>query len=298
MVIKMSQDIFAVIGGDFRSVIVANQLAERGNRVKVCGFDDKEMFHAPVLYCNETQEALQESNYIIFPLPCSVVGEQNIHTPLYNGVIPFAELLPQISENSLVLGGMISDEIKSQLSAKGVSCADYFAREEFAVKNAIPTAEGAIEIALRETPFTLHGASCLVTGYGRIAKMLAQRLRCFGARVSVCARRVSDLAWIDAEGCNAVEMKRLQESIHTYDVIFNTVPHKILTDNLLLFVKQDCLIIDLASKPGGVDFDAAQKNGLNVIWALSLPGKCAPLTAGSIICDTIMNIIREREEDR
>ena len=47
--------------------------------------------------------------------------------------------------------------------------------------------------------------------------------------------------------------------------------------------------------PTGVDFAAAQQSGLNVIWALSLPGKVAPRTAGNIIKDTILNMIHEME---
>ena len=46
---------------------------------------------------------------------------------------------------------------------------------------------------------------------------------------------------------------------------------------------------------GGVDFEAAKEAGVKVIWALSLPGKTAPITAGKIIKDTILNILNELE---
>jgi len=45
--------------------------------------------------------------------------------------------------------------------------------------------------------------------------------------------------------------------------------------------------------PTGVDFEVAQSLGINVIWALSLPGKVAPVTSGKIIKDTIINILTE-----
>ena len=51
--------------------------------------------------------------------------------------------------------------------------------------------------------------------------------------------------------------------------------------------------MDLASKPGGVDMEAASRLGVRVIWALSLPGKVAPVTAGKIIRDTIYHILNE-----
>ena len=293
----MNHDRFAVIGGDFRSVIAANRLAEAGYSVKAYGFNDQDAFHNSVLHPEDIAEALQDAAYVILPLPCTVRDGERINTPLYSGVLSCRELIEQLPQSALVLGGMIDHVLAANLEAKGIRFADYFAREEFTVRNAVPTAEGAIEIALRETPFTLHGAKCLITGYGRIAKLLARRLLGFRAEVTVSARRISDLAWIDADGCTAIETKKLKEHIHKFDVIFNTVPYKILNRDVLRSVRKDCLIIDLASKPGGVDFDAAQKFGLNVIWALSLPGKSAPLTAGKIVCDTIINIINEQEAE-
>ena len=68
----------------------------------------------------------------------------------------------------------------------------------------------------------------------------------------------------------------------------------IINGSMLRQLREDCLIIDLASKPGGVDFESAKRLGRNVIWALSLPGKTAPLTAGNIIRDTINNILNEQ----
>lgn len=294
----MEQKILTVVGGDFRSAVAANQLAKCGKTVRVFGFDDSKLFTEKVTVCKNIKEATEGVDFIILPLPCSADEGTNIHTPLYSGSVSFRELLQKLPKNCFVLGGMLHENIKKQLAEKEIFCADYFTREEFAVKNAVPTAEGAIEAALRETPFTLHDASCLITGFGRIAKLLTARLQGFGAKVSVCARKVSDLAWIEAIGCESIEMKQLKENLPRYDLVFNTVPHTILTEDLLHCVKDNCLLIDLASKPGGIDFETAQKLGLNVIWALSLPGKCAPLTAGKIICDTVLNMIKEQEEEK
>lgn len=69
----------------------------------------------------------------------------------------------------------------------------------------------------------------------------------------------------------------------------------ILDQEHLLALSDHALIIDLASNPGGVDFDAASAMGRRVIHALSLPGKVAPITAGDMIKDTICNILEEQE---
>ena len=159
--------------------------------------------------------------------------------------------------------------------------------------NTIPTAEGAIEIAIAETPITIHGSKSLVLGYGKIGKILAKDLFGLGAETFAMARKHADLAMIEGHGYEPLPLSSLKNRIHEFDIIFNTVPALILDDDILSNVRRDALVIDLASKPGGVDFDAAGRHGLKVIWALSLPGKIAPITSGAIIKDTIMNIISE-----
>lgn len=161
------------------------------------------------------------------------------------------------------------------------------------IPNAVPTAEGAIEIAIAETPFTIHGSKSLVLGYGKIGKILSKDLYGLGAQTYVEARKYADLAMIEGHGYEPLPLDNLKDHIHEFDIIFNTIPSLILDDEILAKVKKDALIIDLASKPGGIDFDAAKSYGLKVIWALSLPGKIAPVSSGAIIKDTIMNIIKE-----
>ena len=161
------------------------------------------------------------------------------------------------------------------------------------IPNAVPTAEGAIEIAIAETPFTIHGSKSLVLGYGKIGKILSKDLYALGAQTYVEARKYADLAMIEGHGYEPLPLDNLKDHIHDFDIIFNTIPSLILDDEILAKVKKDALIIDLASKPGGIDFDAAKSYGLKVIWALSLPGKIAPVSSGAIIKDTIMNIIKE-----
>jgi dipicolinate synthase subunit A len=173
--------------------------------------------------------------------------------------------------------------------------ADYFAREELAVKNAVPTAEGAIQIAMEELPTTLQDTRVLVIGFGRLGKMLAQRLRGLGAQVTVSARSYADLAWIEALGFQAERTDELEGWLCNYGLIINTVPALVLGEAALEDVSPDCLLLDLASRPGGIDREAAAALGLKVIWALSLPGKVAPATSGRIIRDTVYHILQEVE---
>lgn len=148
---------------------------------------------------------------------------------------------------------------------------------------------------MEELLITLHGARALVIGNGRIGKLLSQRLAGLGARVTVSARANADFAWISAVGLNALDTRALAGHLAQFDVIFNTVPSRVLGLAELAEAQADCLVIDLASKPGGVDFAAAQQLGRRAIWALSLPGKVAPMSSAMAIRDTIYHILQEEE---
>ena len=126
-----------------------------------------------------------------------------------------------------------------------------------------------------------------------MGRLTAQRFQALGARVSVAARRYDQLAWAQAMGYGGEHLGQLKDWLCGYDLIVNTVPAQVLGRGELEAVKPDCLILDLASKPGGVDLGAAGELGLTVIWALSLPGKVAPATAGAAIKSTIYNMLRE-----
>ena len=142
-------------------------------------------------------------------------------------------------------------------------------------------------------PITLHDCKALILGFGRIGKILAKMLQGLGVKVFVEARKYSDIAWIKSYGYKPVYINELGDYLGKMDVIFNTIPHIVLDANMLGKLKNDCLIIDLASKPGGVDFERAKGMGIKVIWALSLPGKVAPITAAKFIKETIYNILEE-----
>ena len=115
-----------------------------------------------------------------------------------------------------------------------------------------------------------------------------------GAEVTVTARKYSDLAWAEIYGCHGIHTSSLKDCIRNFSLIINTVPAVILNEDILKEASAESLIIDLASKPGGVDFDTARRLGLKVVWALSLPGKVAPVSSGEIIASTILNILKER----
>lgn len=254
---------FSVIGGDPRQLTVAGLLKNDGYETILYGFDDEE--------CAESIEEAFDADAIILPVPVSFDGEY-INAPFSKKKITVKETVEGLNPAAVVFGGQIKPQIAAALEERGIKHCDYLEREELAIRNAIPTAEGAIEIAVSETPFTLHGSRCLITGYGRIGKILSKMLCGMGAQVSVEARKYADLAMIEGHGCRALALGELAHHIREFDVIFNTVPAMLFDETMLRLAREDTLIIDLASRPGGVDFETAARLGIRVIWALSLPG--------------------------
>ncbi len=277
----MKKTIF-VVGGDLRQVTVAEDFREEGYDVFTCGLTGDD----------ESLRGLENADVIILPIPVSY-DNVYINAPLSKRRIVIKEVLDMLPEDCFVMGACISKEFEKMLTDRRLKYCDYFLREELIIKNAIPTAEGAIEIALSEMPITLFKSRALVLGYGRVGKVMASRLSAMGADVTVSARKYADFAWIEENRHKYIHTNDLISSAEKFDLIINTIPAVVLTEEVLEKVRSDSLIIDLASKPGGVDFNMAKKLGKNVIWALSLPGKSAPITSGKIIKETIMNILAE-----
>lgn len=317
----------AFIGGDARQLIAASRFRRMGYKTVLYGFGDSDFalqgsavdsaccsscFAKPheiignvsasfALDCGTSvasvAEAVDGADAVILPLPASTDGER-ISTPLSGGAaLTFDELLRCMNKARvrLIAGGKLPDTWADACTASVISVFDYYESEEFAIANAIPTAEGALEIAMRELPITLNGSTSLVIGYGRIGKVLSRLLKAVGSDVTVSARKPRDMAWIKAYGHNAANTDELYDVLEKrFDVIFNTVPHTVLDERALTRLCGGTLIIDLASKPGGVDITAAERRSVKVVWALSLPGKVAPVTSGEIIADTVEMWLSEK----
>jgi len=287
----MSLRKYTVIGGDLRNVKLAEAIHADGNQVNIFGFKNAG-FESTIAENIDLQEAIDDSEIVIGPLPCSNDNE-TMNAPFHSEKIHMNEVFRIMKKNQLFIAGRISEKAVQLAKAYNVYAIDMLEREEMAVLNAIPTAEGAIQIAMEELPVTLNGNRILVLGYGRVGKTLSKMLAGIGADVYVEARKYSDIAWIKAYGYKPVYINELKNVIGDMAVIYNTIPYKILDAEVLDMLGKDCLIIDLASKPGGVDFERAKELGIKVIWALSLPGKVAPVTAAGYIKQTIYNIIEE-----
>ncbi|MDE6087931.1 MAG: dipicolinate synthase subunit DpsA [Oscillospiraceae bacterium] len=278
-----------VAGGDLRYGYTAASLADHLETYAV-GFQSA--VSDQVQLVESVADKIPLCDVLVLPMPVSDDGIL-VNAPFSQRNISISHLLTTLKPGALVLGGKFgkSQEIFEQ---SGFETMDYLVREEFSTRNAVPTAEGAIQIMLEEMPCTICGSQILILGFGKIGSRLAATLHAMGAEVTVVARNVVKRAEAEMLGCRSVAFSELEHAVKDADVICNTVPALVLTESILEQIRQDALILDLASKPGGVDWDAAQTLGKRVVWALSLPGKTAPVTAGRIIAKTILHILDER----
>lgn len=284
---------FAIIGGDLRIIKLAKMLVKDGNKVYTYGLEKAEELKniENIIFCDKLSKVVQDSEIVIGPIPFSSNGK-DINSPFSDNTISIRELMHVINAKILIAGS-IAPEIYDLANDEYIEIIDIMKREELAVLNTISTAEGAIEIAISNTNKIIHGSEVLILGFGRIGKVLARKMEGLSAKVTCAARKNEDLAWIKAYGHQATNINTLGENLAQYDMIINTVPHLILNSERLQNVREDCLLIDLASNPGGIDKRTVKDRGLKLVWALALPGKVAPVTTAEFIKDTIYNVLKE-----
>lgn len=253
-----------MLGGDARSMWAARTLRKNGYTVRCFGVPEEKTSPLP--------EAMECA---ILPFPSlsgkHLRGEAAIET---------GEILPRVKK--AVFGGLL-EPVRTEIEARGAECCDLYGAEPMTTANAVATAEGAIALAIQHSPAVLYNSNCLVTGFGRVGKVLAQRLHALGASVTIAARRPAELALAEAMGLESDAIGSYRHGLSRYDFIFNTVPARVFSR---LPEGKNCVYIELASKPFGIAPEEA--GGVIYLPAPGLPGKTAPKTAGALYAQAIM----------
>lgn len=277
---------FLFAGGDERQFYAADKLKKMGYETAAAGF---KKYDGAVPYKAESAENAYLYDAVVLPLPLTRDGE-NINAPFSENKISIKSLSEFIGKGKSVFGGKMSDDIKKLFSENKIY--DCYSREDFQLLNAVPTAEGIAEIALRELPVTVNGATVVVFGFGRTGKAIGELFKAMGADVIIGARRASVLAEVEKRGFKTVNVSDDFDISEKIRMAVNTVPAEILSEKHLKQLK-GCLYAEAASAPYGTDLEKARAVGVNVILASGLPGKIAPESAGEIIAKTIINTVKE-----
>lgn len=278
----------AVIGGDERSLWLSRMLRDDGHQVSTLG----------LAWGDGLEEGLRKAELSALPYPFSV--REGMVPNLSGRVLPVDEIMALLPAGCRIVGAAGVAEAVARENAKrgqdeALTLSLYSDDERFTQTNAEISAEGAIAVAMRETEFTLMGAQCLVTGYGLFGRALAQRLLALGARVRVAARREEQRLQAASEGMRVCSMEQLSQAAGEAMLVLNTVPARLFTQNVLDQLAPDAYLYELASKPYGIDLDAASEMGLRVAVLPGIPAKYAPKSAAQAMMRALW---RGREGER
>lgn len=258
-----------ILGGDARNRFAAAYLQENGCAVQTYGVPERPDAPLPTKF-----------SHLILPFP-SFAG----NALRSRKEIKIDDILSCTASGTQIFGGLFGEH-GDAFRQKGAKIYDFYGTEPLTTSNAVPTAEGAICLAIEHSDITLQGADCLVVGFGRCGKVLAQKLHALQANVTVGARSSADLSLAEAMGLRTDESGIWKYGLSHYDYIFNTVPAQIFSKEQLDGCKKTCLFIELASLPGGIA--AENRVGLHYHFAPALPGKYAPKTAGILYAKAIL----------
>jgi len=270
---------YLFVGGDERQAFAAEYIESCGNTT------------AFAYTYEELKKQITQADIIVLPLPLTRDGK-HVNSNPKNGLITLEELLFLLRSGMTVTGGMIDEELSQAILCKGVLLYDYYKSEELAILNSISTAEGVIYELIGSSKINLQGSKTLVTGYGKAASAVCRLLYLLGSEVVVAARSERDRANAKAHNCKAIELYDMHAVASDFDFVVNTVPALLIDEKVICKLKKDCFMLEIASAPYGIDFDTAEKYGIRVRKAPSLPGRISPKSAGEVIAKTILNTVR------
>lgn len=281
----------AVIGGDQRQIAVINALAALVKFVKVYGHPETKLPENVNITTN-IDEALTKVDLVVLPIS-GMNAAGMVRGVQVDQLIEVGSKLTALSKGTILLTGSLTLKWREVAENAQLKVIEYAENDEVAIPNAIPTAEGAVQLAMEELPITIEGSTVIVIGFGRVGVAVARIFKALQAKVIVVARRESVMVAAQAMGYQTLLLELLANEINQAQIIINTVPALVINEPLLQKIASDALIIDLASAPGGTDFAAAEKLKLKAILALGLPGKVAPQTAGVILAQAIPKLIMD-----
>lgn len=283
----------AIIGGDARYLPLIHALNERDYiDIVILGFDKVEQSYTAVK--QTTLDRLQIDDLSAVVLPITGIDENGkIETMFSTHTIQLTEdWFLNLPNDCIVFTGIANQLLKDYCKKAGLQLIELMSRDDVAIYNSIPTAEGTIMLAIQNTDITIHHSNVFVFGFGRVGETTANSFHGLGANITVVSRDRKELARAFERGYETLLLDNVNDQVTNCDILINTIPHPVIGEEILQYLNNQALIIDLASKPGGVDFEYAKARAIEAIHALGLPGMVAPKTAGVIIAGCIADLIQ------
>lgn len=288
----MKREIFKVasLGGGVRDLSLLQSLVNLGHEVRILGEPPPSL--SGVKGVSSLTTLL--GGVLILLAPASGVDETyRIKEPFGQEIILDESFFLGLKKGSLLFIGQANEELKKRATTYSINIVEYLHLPEVAILNAVPTAEGALQIALENLPTTIQGTKTLVAGLGRVGLALAWRLKALNAQVLGVNRSQRGLVEGEELGLSVIPLEGLDSVPLDMRLIMNTIPALIFHRSRLERLKKDTLIIDLASAPGGIDYGAAKDLNLKASLYPGLPGRFFPERAGAILSQLLPPIMEE-----
>lgn len=287
-----------LIGGDARQLEVIRVLSDKDASIKLAGFDNLQHAFSGATKTELVPETFSGIDAVVLP-PVGTGHDGRIDSIFSAQELVLTDAhIAEMPKQAKVYTGMANAYLLDLCGRHGIEVVELFKRDDVAIYNSIPTAEGALMMAIQHTDITVHGSRCLVLGMGRTGLTLARMLAALGAEVRMGVHREAQFARAYEMGLAPFHTSELGETASGADLVFNTIPAKIIDARIIARLPHRAVIIDLASKPGGTDFRFAEKRGIKAILAPGLPGIVAPKTAGRIIARVLDRLLLEDARKR
>ncbi|SDY70153.1 dipicolinate synthase subunit A [Evansella caseinilytica] len=284
----------AIVGGDARQLEVIRKLSEYDAKLSLIGFD--QLDDGFVGANKQTFYTIDPKTVDAIVLPVSGMSQEGEIESIFSGEKTFfpENWLKKTPDHTVIYSGISNNVLKKLASNNECQLIELLERDDVAIYNSIPTAEGAVMMVIQNTDITIHDSNVAVTGFGRVGMTVARTFKNLGARVEVIANELNLRARAFEMHLDSYSLAELPQRVKNIDVIINTIPAKVLSVDVLSKMPPHALVIDLASKPGGTDFRYAEKRGIKALLAPGLPGIVAPKTAGKIIANVLTALLLEQ----
>ncbi|UWG98565.1 dipicolinate synthase subunit DpsA [Dehalobacter sp. DCM] len=272
----------AIIGGDDREIYLIPELQKLGAEIIGLGLEKSPLGNS-IAHARSFPDIITQADVLI--LPMFGTDERGLIKAKYSNspIVLNNEALESIPPGIPLFIGWARPALINAAQKMKIDLVEMGNRDEIVILNSIPSAEGALQMAIEATNITIHSSQSFVLGLGRCGLTLVNLLKGMSAKVTAVARKPKDIARALEMGVNAISFVELEQEISRAEIIFNTVPALVLDRNMLDNISRDAVIIDIASIPGGTDFEYAQLLGIKAQLAPGLPGIVAPKTAGKIL---------------
>lgn len=268
-----------MLGGDKREQEIARLAAATGAEVRAHGFPWPEGGIPGVRKLDDSSAVLAGAQFALFPIP-GISANGALFAPSAPApIMPTREMLAGMVQPAHIILGWADKNLKAHADALGIEIHEYEWDRSLMLQRTPAIIEGLLKIVIENTAITIHNANVCVVGQGTIGAVLARTLVLLGARTHVAARNPEQRSAAFVAGATPRRLEELPSLAPALDMVFSTVPSRVVGEDVLSRLPKSALLVDLAAPPGGIDFEAAARLGLKAIWGRGL-GSRAPVTVG------------------